>query len=328
VALKKPLELEPTPLEGDDSADSGGAKSRYETHDRRIELTTVSGKTHREFSHETGTVQVDDAGLEEFRKKHEAETAERAQRTREFHAKEAEKLRKVFTNNSLGGQLDEQTEGLQYLGRIVLVGSVLYFGFRGVVELGGLAAGHAAPQAMMYIVMAAVAAIVFALPFLPLKLAKAFARLGYALTLIYLGALGTMHLFDLWRHPPPARYHWDGFATHALRVGLVVASMIGVFLFARFVWRLRPRIMEAFKTPDAPLLQEYPVLRNRANLRALLYCLEGAVIASVFVTISLVCMSDPLLFATMIARNPVILLGYLYPAGVYVFFRSIYFPKT
>ncbi|MGZ3717256.1 MAG: hypothetical protein ACXWR1_03040 [Bdellovibrionota bacterium] len=317
MAAKRRLELTPTLLE-EESPESGN---------RRIELTTKSGKAHKEFSVETGTVVVDDSGLEEFRKREEAAAAERTARTREHYLREEEKLRNIFNQNSGVSRLERRFDAVSTAGKFILIASVVYFGALGIFQLFSLAFGRPAPNAFMFLAMAAVAGVVLCLPVIPPQLYRTVARLGYAFTLIYFGVLGVIHLVGLWRHPPAVGVSWRGFGYNLVAMAATVIVCAVLVATARRVFRFRARLVDALDNPDAPLFQKYTFLENRDNLCMLIYAVEGCVLVTALLGLPLFLLRDPILLTLLLITYPYLCLFYLYPFFIYIFYRKLYLPQ-
>ncbi len=325
MAVKRPLELTPTPLD-EEAPETPEAK--YAEADRRLELVTREGEAHKEFSHETGTVAIDETGLEEFRKRNEAESAERSARAREHYRREEEKLREVFQRNSPAGQLEERLEPGIKASRFLLVAFAVYFAARALVGLGGLALGHAAPELFTYLAMAALAAFVFLLPNIPLRLGKILARFGYAVTLLYFGVGGIVNLVGLYRHGPGARYEWHGFQNHLVSLAASLAILVTAAIVLRAAWRFRAALLEAFENPQAPVFGWLPSLENRDTLRTLLYATEALMFeALVILAVMLLFRGNPMTLAVELFSNPTFWLFLLYPFLGYFYFRTIFLPK-
>ena len=156
MAIKKPLEFDNAPPEQEGES----AEARYEVFARRLELTTKSGGIHKEFSHQSGTVQVDKESAEAFRQKEEAERAERTRLARVRIEQENMKLDQYLNTHDPQKAWDANLDIYRGWGKSLLVALVVFFSFRALAELFSLANGRPGPELWSYLAVAALAHIV------------------------------------------------------------------------------------------------------------------------------------------------------------------------
>lgn len=317
MAIKKPLELESAPPEDGD----GEAEARYEGYARRLELTTKSGGIHKEFSHQTGTVQVDQAGVEEYRAREEAERQARAEKARENLAKENEKLRVFMEVEQRDLKWGDRVATIEGALKFGLMLAAAFFGIVGLAELYYLSTGAARPSNFggwtwvgFFLCVALTATLLHTNP----KITKIAGRFIYSGVLIYLGLTGVWGLFRTFGDP--AR-----FGGTALSFGLAFFSVVlGVAAF-QFLFRKRRRLLELYEDPEHEWIRKCPSLGNRAVLDNLVYTVEAVMATLAFALFfTMVFRIDTITFVMMaLANNPWMLLIYAYPFCGYFAARKI-----
>jgi hypothetical protein len=303
---KKRLELDPP-------ADNvKEPEARYERGDRRLELVTKDGDSHEKFSHETGSLSIDQSGDEEYRDRESADTAERVAKKRDYYLREDKKLQEVFRQNSPTAQLHDRLAPWELISKIILSVSVAYFGVKGLFELGRMAFGASAPEAWSYLGMALVAAIVLAFHWLPLSLARPLARLGYSAVLFYFGITGVIRLYQLLRNPPTRGVNWGYLALSIFSLMVAFAVWRGM----RKVWGMRAELYLCRENELHPYFERYPLLQNPPHLRWAIYLSEATL-----------CVGALLLFTSVVSViYPSSWPLYGYALVMYLAFRATFFP--
>jgi hypothetical protein len=268
VAAKKRLEIGPSPLEDD------GAEARFE-NERRLELTTKSGSVHRGFSHESGTVKIDDTGVAEYRERSELERQERMERLRTQLEKEDEKLRHLSDPSPAQKNRDEALDQASGWGRSALIALTVYFALRGIYELVCLALGRPATEFWPFVTLAILSMIVLSVGRVPARLVRIFARFAYAFALLYFGVRGIISLAHLYRHPPARGVDWSGAGWHLFGVALTVVALSVFGAAVRSLYRKRAAVIEALDANAPPELPFGITYTNRDQLRYYLYSIEG-----------------------------------------------------
>ena len=303
---KKRLELTP-PKEG-----ASEPEARYQRGERRLELVNQGGDKHAQFSHEGGSLTVDQKSLVEFRKREDATLADRAARKRNFYEREEQKLQEVFHHNTPAAQAKERFAPLEAAGKIMLSVLVVYFGLKGAFQVLQLAFGAAAPEAWSYLGMALLAATVLAFLLVPPSLARPLARMGYAIVLFYFGISGLMHLYRLFRHPPARGVDWGYFGTS------IFSLVVGFFVWRgmKRAFAVRAELFRCRELEQHPYFERYPNLRNPSHLRAAIYATEA-----------LLCVGALLMLTSVFSViYPASWAIYGYVFVVFVAFRATFYP--
>lgn len=323
MAIKKPLELTSTPPEIEEES----AEARYEGFARRLELTTKSGGIHKEFSHQTGTVQVDQEGLEEYRHREEAERLERTRRARAKIEQENAKIDLYLNEHDPQAAWDTNLDRFRGWGKGFLAALVVFFSLRAIAEIFSLATGRPAPGLWSYLAVAILAGIGYALHLMPHKVARIGARLGYATLLIYFGVLGVMRILYLITNPPAAGLDILGTGYGLISFSLNVILFLAALSAFRWAFRKRRELLSAMADCDHPLCERYPFFLNKDNARHALYALEAAMFTGVLLALTVFALGfNVFLLGAIFLEVPAMTFFYLYPFFAYFFFRKIFYP--
>lgn len=317
MAIKKPLEFKPAPT-GEAVDDT---EARFVTFGRKLEMKTSGGGIHKEFSHETGTVQVDKAGLDEFHAREQKDREERAVKAKEAYSREHQKLQTFMAAENSDVKWGEKMAVAEGVLRYALMFAAAFFGITGLAELYYLSTGAARPDNFggwtwlgFVLCVALTATILHTKP----TITRIVGRFVYSGVLIYLGLTGLWGLLRTFSNP-------ERFGGSAISFGLAFVSVVIAVAAFQYLLRKRRRLLELYDEPEHEWIRAFPALGNRNVLDNLLYTVEAAMATLLFsVLFTLFTRLDALTFIFMaLAGNPWLLLIYAYPFCGYFAARKV-----